>query len=138
MANASLQEQLSRLRKNDPLEKFRQLKSPAFLEGDGVDHINIWESAETQLGRSLSLGYRIPFVHNIFGRFCSIRTYWLFIRSVNKEDAIRYLDGESFDKYYRTFKINTHVDNYRAAAMCIVTGKQIGRASCRERVSSPV
>ena len=55
--------------------------SPMLWKADGVDHINIWERAETELGCILSHSSRLPFVHSIFGRFGNMEAFWHYIQS---------------------------------------------------------
>ena len=56
---------------------------------------------------------------------------------VDYEDAVR-LYGDIEFTFYDYWKHSFRYDNEELGLRSIVTGKQIGRASCRERVSSPV
>lgn len=64
-----------------------------YLEGDGIDHINIWDAAETELGEVLSHSYQLKFHHTMFGSFNSIETFWYYIQSKERDDQIRSLSG---------------------------------------------
>ena len=67
------------------------LPSAEEIGKDSVDHINVWDSAKTELGRNLSHGISRPFSHSVFGRFDSISAFWHYIRSNERDDRIRYL-----------------------------------------------
>lgn len=60
---------------------------------DGIDHINTHPTALTQLGKDLSHFQHKPFTHPYFGNFYSIEGFWYFMRSIKKDDRLRYLSG---------------------------------------------
>lgn len=87
--------------------------SPLEWKGDGVDHINIWIHAETDLGRCLALDSDLPVNHNYFGRFCSVETFWYYIQSQERDDRIRTMFGKSLKSFVRRLN-RQHVVNFRA------------------------
>lgn len=83
---------------------------------DGVDHINMAEDGQTELGRDLSHGARIPFVHNYYGQFNTMNNFWYYIRSVERDDRLRTFYG----KRLKTFVENTshcRIPNFRLIVM---------------------
>lgn len=62
---------------------------------DGIDHINVSEDGVTELGRLLDINAHTPFVHPELNRFASLGGLWLFIRSAQKEDSLRYIWGKN-------------------------------------------
>ena len=68
--------------------------SPMSRGVDGVDHINIGDQAETQLGRLLSLTKVRSIQHPQLGNFSSIQSLWSFVRSVEQDDRTRTLHGK--------------------------------------------
>jgi hypothetical protein len=60
---------------------------------DGVDHINIFEGATTDLGKCLSHSSQLRFNHELYGGFSNIESFWYYIRSVEHDDRVRKLTG---------------------------------------------
>lgn len=56
---------------------------------DGQDHINISASAQSELGKLLSIRSMIPFTYDAFGHFTSIEGFQFFIRSKTLDDVYR-------------------------------------------------
>lgn len=57
-------------------------------EGDGIDHVNVGNSARTELGHLLSNGHLHNFQHPILGGFRSIEGYWNYVKTA--DDRFRY------------------------------------------------
>lgn len=74
-------------------------KSPMNLGVDGVDHINIWEHGDTELGKFLAHGTRNPVDHHVYGRFETIESFWKYIRSEERDDRLRGLSGVPLRKF---------------------------------------
>lgn len=90
--------------------------SPMKWIADGVDHINIWESAVTELGQVLSHNSQIEFTHHIFGKFSSMEAFWHYIQSEERDDRIRSMAGRSLKNFAK--KLNTQrITNFRAIIM---------------------
>lgn len=87
------------------------------LVGDGIDHINIWDGAETELGKALSPGYQLKFHHSLFGSFNSIETFWRYIQSVERDDQIRSLSGRFLKNFVSNKLTICYVSNFRAIIM---------------------
>lgn len=62
-------------------------------EMDGVDHINVYSKAKTQLGHDLSNFAHVPFSHPKFGFFASMEAYWYWLGTGMQHDALRRLYG---------------------------------------------
>lgn len=62
---------------------------------DGVDHINASDDGLTELGLLLDINAHTPFLHPELGRFASLGGLWLYVRSVQKEDTLRYIRGKN-------------------------------------------
>lgn len=73
---------------------------------DGVNHINIWHTGATELGRQLSHTTETPFIHPYFGPFNSIEGFWYYIRSETKDDKLRMMFGQEAKNYGRKL---THI-----------------------------
>lgn len=94
---------------NRPVEQ----SAPEVSGIDGVDHINIWDRGETELGMVLSPMADISFKHNVFGPFRSVEGFWHYIRSVTKDDRNRRTYGLYAKKLGETFDTQM-VDDFRA------------------------
>ncbi len=62
-------------------------------EMDGVDHINVYSKARTELGKQLSNFAHIPFSHPAFGFFASMEAYWYWLSTGKQHDSLRRLYG---------------------------------------------
>lgn len=66
----------------------------ASIEGrDGVDHINIHNNAETELGKFLDMNAYSPFVHPDAGNFHSVGGLWHYIQTRPLMEEFRILSG---------------------------------------------
>lgn len=74
------------------------LPSPS---NDGVDHINIYSNAKTELGRKLSHFPFTPFTHPYFGPFKSMEGFWYWLKAEKKDDVLRNLCGFKAKQYGR-------------------------------------
>jgi hypothetical protein len=80
---------------------------------DGVDHINIWSSATTDMGSVLDHAGPLPLNHSVFGYFDTMTAFWYYIQSEERDDRIR---GMQPLAAYRFGKMMTsrRVINFRA------------------------
>lgn len=116
---------------HDQLEKIRHkaVKVPNFktqdkndLPGldsigvDGVNHINIWEKASTDLGVALSHMADLPFTHEKFGKFRSIEGFWHYIRSTSRDDRTRMMAGYKAKKFGDSLE-SRRVDDFKIIIM---------------------
>lgn len=90
--------------------------SPMNWQGDGIDHINIWGQAETDLGKLLAHGAKVSFKHRIFGRFSCLESFWHWVRSEEHDDRIRTMTGKSLQDFV-TMLTRQNVVNFRAIIM---------------------
>lgn len=60
---------------------------------DGVTHINIWLYGNTHLGRQIAHFYHRRFVHPVLGPFNSMEGLWHYVKTEEKDDALRKLYG---------------------------------------------
>lgn len=60
---------------------------------DGVDHLNIFEGAVTDLGKCLSHSNQLRFQHKLYGGFSNIESFWYYIRTEEHDDRVRKLTG---------------------------------------------
>lgn len=84
--------------------------------GDGVDHINIWEKANTELGRFLAHGSNNDFNHSQLGRFNNMEALWHYVQSAERDDRIRNMRG----RYLKNFSKQLtpmRVSNFKAIIM---------------------
>lgn len=99
---------------NKPYNKLRDPWPSAMnLIKDGVDHINIWDAAETELGKLLCNNSPLSFVHNILGKFYSIESFWHYIQSEERDDSIRSMYGPALKNFSRRSQ-SRQVKNFRA------------------------
>lgn len=87
--------------------------SPMDWIEDGIDHINVWEDAQTDLGKVLSHNSSISFTHNIFGKFGSMEAFWHYIQSKERDDRIRTMSDETL-KYFAKKLTTARIVNFRA------------------------
>jgi hypothetical protein len=80
---------------------------------DGVDHINIWSSATTDMGSVLDHAGPLSLNHSVFGYFDTMTAFWYYIQSEERDDRIR---GMQPLAAYRFGKMMTsrRVINFRA------------------------
>ena len=83
---------------------------------DGVDHINIWEKASTELGIALSHMADLPFTHETYGKFRSVEGFWHYIRSVTRDDRTRMMAGYKAKKFGDTLE-SKRVEDFKAIIM---------------------
>ena len=83
---------------------------------DGVNHINIWEKASTDLGVALSHMSDLPFTHETYGKFRSIEGFWHYIRSVSRDDRTRMMAGYKAKKFGDGLQ-SQRVDDFKAIIM---------------------
>lgn len=83
---------------------------------DGINHINIWEKASTELGIALSHMSDLPFTHATYGKFRSIEGFWHYIRSVSRDDRTRMMAGYKAKKFGDSLQSH-RIDDFRAVIM---------------------
>lgn len=83
---------------------------------DGVDHINLWEEGETELGRILSHRCELVFDHSHLGRFKTMEALDKYVMSRDRDDRIRNLTGPALKKHTANI-VNAPVTNFRAIIM---------------------
>ena len=91
------------------------------ISKDGVDYINIYSNATTELGRIMSHFSHTPFTHPYFGYFVSMEGYWYYMRAREKDDRLRYLfgfkakkDGRELEpRWYPEFREDILAANYQ-------------------------
>jgi hypothetical protein len=72
----------------------KNIFDPSTIEGkDGVDHINIHNNAETELGRFLDMNAHSPFVHPDAGNFQSVGGLWHYIQTRPLMEEFRIASG---------------------------------------------
>lgn len=77
-------------------------------ENDGVDHINVYSQAKTQLGRFLTNFSYAPFTCED-GRFQYVEGYWYWLSC--KDDKLRTLSGFAAKKYGREVRASDWCDD---------------------------
>lgn len=92
------------------------------LGKDGVDHINISQHGNTELGRALSNEIPISVDHPIYGNFRSVTGFWYYIKSKERDDRCRELTGRDLKELSKTLTL-THVKNFRAIILDAVWNK---------------
>lgn len=60
---------------------------------DGVDHINMYSKAKTELGRKLTNFAHTPFEHPTLGHFESVEGLWYFLKTGRLYEKFRELHG---------------------------------------------
>lgn len=118
--NKNMRQQLASIRNQIITKKRTELKdptpSPMHWQEDGVDHINVWEHANTELGKFLAHSSPFGFKHKIFGRFNSMESFWHYIQSVEKDDRIRVMHGPTLRLFVKKLEM-AKVTNFRAIIM---------------------
>ncbi len=117
---SSLQE-LSSLRSKITGVKKKPYKNtfpnPLILKGDGVDHINVWDAAVTELGKILSHSYKFEFHHTMFGKFKTMESFWFYVRSKERDDQIRSLSGRPLKEFVNNKLTICQITNFKAIVM---------------------
>lgn len=117
--NGSMLEKLSGFRGKFPAHErdASNIKNPAPSAAnwvaDGVDHINIWENGVTELGQILIHSSPVSFKHKIFGRFATMEAFWHYIQSVERDDRVRNMSGQTLKHFCRKMT-QARVQNFRA------------------------
>jgi hypothetical protein len=62
---------------------------------DGVEHLNVYSKAKTELGQMLSNFAFTPFKHPQYGHFASMEAFWYWLSTGKKHDNLRRLYGLS-------------------------------------------
>lgn len=97
------------MKASKPLPHTERPREKTFI--DGQDHINIWAQGDTELGRLLAHFTFSPFVHPYFGPFNSMEGFWHYIKTEEKDDALRRLHGLEAKKYGKRLT-EIRVDNF--------------------------
>lgn len=83
-------------------------KRPTSWKADGVDHINIWAYAQTELGRSMETNYLYKFEHPQAGMFISVAAFAQAITMMELDPRVRNMVGQELYRYCQYMN-----DNYR-------------------------
>lgn len=112
--NDSIGQQLKNISEEVKFARAKMFPLPSLndIGNDGENHINIWESGHTNLGRALSSFTAMPFKHDVYGKFTSIEGFWHYIRSVTKDDDLRHLSGYNARSFGRSLKNDNVPDMY--------------------------
>ena len=113
--NDSMSQQIKKIKDGNvkfTRSKMFQLPSLMAIGYDGQDHINIWESGSTNLGRALSSFTAMPFKHSVYGKFTSIEGFWHYVRSISKDDNLRHLSGYNARSFGRSIENENIPDMY--------------------------
>lgn len=119
-SNKSMSQQMSSLRDQIITKKRNELKSPKPSPmnwgNDGDDHINVWEYAQTELGKFLAHSSPYKFKHKYFGSFNSLEAFWHYIQSAERDDRIRVMHGPTLRTFVKKLT-PAKVPNFRAIIM---------------------
>lgn len=89
------------------------LKEPTIHPAyDGVDHINVYSSGHTKLGKWLSNFTYSPFTHPEHGTFNSVEGFWYWVKSGMIHDELRELHGYKAKQKGKEFDI-VQIDNFK-------------------------
>lgn len=67
---------------------------------DGIDHINVYSKAKTELGRLLTNFAHTPFTHPEFGNFKCVEGFWYYI--ISQDDRLKNTNGWESKQLGRT------------------------------------
>lgn len=62
-------------------------------KNEQIDHINIYSTSASKLGRLLSNFAHTPFKHPVFGEFQSVEGFWYYVKTGFKHEQLRSLHG---------------------------------------------
>jgi hypothetical protein len=125
----TFREKLGEVRKHVPTTNYRGNKPKWFndygvtlpalnsLGEDGVDHINIYNLGNTELGVALSEGVRYHFVHEQYGPFQSVAGFSAWLRSNDEDDLFRTLAGYAVIQLTRTKTFKLKIENIKYETM---------------------
>lgn len=114
-ALSALGQKLNLVRRDIKTQKSNSYVLPAINQQhvDGVNHINIWERASTELGLALSHKIDIKFDHPDFGRFKSVEGFWHWLRDKNHDDRHRQSHGMSAKRMAQNSEVIPFVPNFK-------------------------
>lgn len=81
--------------------------------GDGIDHINVYSKAHTELGRKLTNFAHTPFDLKNHGHFESLEGYWYWLKTGRQHDELRNLHGFLAKKKGREFFKEYEAQGYK-------------------------
>lgn len=93
------------------------LKSIFSIGEDGVNHINMSDEGQTELGRMLAHTSRLPFTHSHYGHFNTMNNFWYYIRSVERDDRLRSFYGKRLKTFLKTNTTHCRIPNFRVIIM---------------------
>jgi hypothetical protein len=118
--NTAMRTQMKTLKKHIRVRKVNPIKEPSPSASkwvkDGVDHINVLSSGETEVGRSLAHSSITPFKHSVFGDFKTMEGFWFYIHSEERDDRLRTMTGTTLKRFAKKLT-KIHVTNFRAVIM---------------------
>jgi hypothetical protein len=101
-----------------PSSLFRLLPRADNIGEDGEGHINTWDTGTTKLGKRLAHSSHTPWRHKYFGQFSTLKGFWYYIKSDNRDDRFRTLTGPRLESLKREFEgmdqFTVEVPNFRA------------------------
>jgi hypothetical protein len=71
-------------------------------DDDGITHINISMTGQTELGRKLAHFAVTPFIHPIYGPFKSMEGFWHYVKAEEPDDNFRTLTASRAKAYAKT------------------------------------
>ena len=92
----------------------KALPHPNSYTKEGYDHINLIDSSESLLGRSLALRSINPISHPILGNFLAIDGLWGFVGTKNHDDRCRRLWGNRLRTFISRQEKRPYVPNLKA------------------------
>lgn len=115
--NASaMYEQLRKFKQTNKLNSKRPLALSTAItdwKADGEDHINVNTAGNTSIGQFLAHDSYFGFVHPKFGRFASSRSFWLWLKTQERDDRLRDRTGVMANNIFRNCT-HRQVPNARA------------------------
>jgi hypothetical protein len=98
---------------NTTLSFMRPYRDVMKLIEDGVDHINVWSDAKTDMGAVLNHSGPLPLNHSVFGYFDNMTAFWFYIQSEERDDRIRGMNPAAAHRFGKLMK-SQRVTNFRA------------------------
>jgi hypothetical protein len=92
-------------------------------KGDGVDHINIYSKAKTELGRWLTNFAYAPFTLSDHGRFTSVEGYWYWLSTGCQHEELRDLFGAEAKRRGKSFERVEFDGNFEEAICKAIRSK---------------
>lgn len=92
----------------------QETKHNDYAESEGISHINMRNTSNSQVGQLLAMEAPNRFNHPVFGSFDSLEAFWFYIRSGCQESGVRFRDdGYGRRLFSSKTKVTEKISNFQ-------------------------